>query len=195
MEQRYVALADAAALPLLIVHMSLPAGKVLPDAGQPANGHVITTAAGQQCLPLRMICKPDGKLEFLRITLGQVGSYASPLRGSTSGPTRLTTCLLHVRSSCFGYCTSCSTGYCTCKTLLPLTVGLRQLKLSAHPARMHETSAVTCRIRCWTSRSGPSRRRCRRRCSPALPRRRRRTTAPRPSWLRSTSRPQLRSRP
>ena len=49
---------------------------MLPDAGQPANGQLITTAAGQQCLPLNMIRKPDGKLEFLGITLGQVGKVA-----------------------------------------------------------------------------------------------------------------------
>ena len=58
---------------LLILQPCCHAGKVLPDAGQPANGQLITTAAGQQCLPLNMIRKPDGKLEFLGLTLGQVG--------------------------------------------------------------------------------------------------------------------------
>ena len=52
--------------------LSSAAGKVLPNTGQPAPGQLITTAAGQQCLPLNMIRKPDGNLEFLGVTLGQV---------------------------------------------------------------------------------------------------------------------------
>ncbi len=64
-------------LRLLILQPCCHAGKVLPDAGQPANGQLITTAAGQQCLPLNMIRKPDGKLDFLGITLGQVGKVAT----------------------------------------------------------------------------------------------------------------------
>jgi len=59
---------------------------VLPDAGQPANGQLITTAAGQQCLPLNMIRKPDGKLDFLGITLGQVGRSRSNPHWLMNGP-------------------------------------------------------------------------------------------------------------
>ena len=62
---------------LIIAPCCCHAGKVLADAVQPANGQVITTAAGQQCLPLSMIRKPDGKLEFLSITLGQVRCHTS----------------------------------------------------------------------------------------------------------------------
>ena len=74
---------DRGAKCILALHhpLLLPAaGKVLPNTGQPAPGQLITTAAGQQCLPLNMIRKLDGQLEFVGVTLGQVQCVLSVIR-------------------------------------------------------------------------------------------------------------------